>query len=304
MSGPALPQLLVIGASNRDTKCKIANAMQKQDESHIGTVITSNGGVGRNIAEVLGRLHCKVGLITAVGDDDYSNKLLQDLTDHGVTVTQSLQFRNLGPDSYVAIHDCDGELISAVNQMTLVERIDPQVIETNIEYVRHAKIIIADCNLREDTLMKIVETKGDGKLAIDGVSMAKIRKITSILPAIDVLKVNRAEASLLIDEPETTPAQHMISQLRAKGVSQILLSDGNHGFFINEGSVIKHFRAEKATPETVSGAGDCLFAGYLFGVFSDSTLTESARYAIRAAALSTRSISAVNNHITLQQLLA
>lgn len=303
MSGSHAPDILVIGASNRDTKCRPSDVMAKMADSHPGIVIQSDGGVARNMADVFGRLHCHVGLITAVGDDHASEALLQNLTTSGVDISYALRCPNTGPDSYVAIHDDKGEVISAINHMTLIDHIVPEVIHNHHADIARAKIVVADCNLPQDTLQAIANITRDGLLAIDGVSMAKVTKLLPIMAQIDILKLNRAEASRLIDKPEQTPAHNMISDLHATGAKQILLSDGRNGIYLNEGAVTKHFAAKEALPETVSGAGDCLFAGFLFGLLTDQSITQSATYAIKAAELSTRTISAVNNHITLQQIL-
>ena len=70
------PFVVVVGGANMDICASPANALTMHD-SNPGSVVTSPGGVARNIAENLARLGVDARLIAAVGADYHGDLLLQ-----------------------------------------------------------------------------------------------------------------------------------------------------------------------------------------------------------------------------------
>ena len=73
-----MKDILVIGGSNIDYAAVSAHTLIPND-SNIGKLKTSYGGVGRNTVENLARLKEKVSFITAIGDDAYGQRLKCEL---------------------------------------------------------------------------------------------------------------------------------------------------------------------------------------------------------------------------------
>ncbi|MDP2775936.1 MAG: PfkB family carbohydrate kinase, partial [Nocardioides sp.] len=75
--------VVVVGGANVDLKARTTAAVVA-GTSNPGTVATSPGGVGRNIAENLARLGTSTVLVAAVGSDQFGDGLLDVTADAGV----------------------------------------------------------------------------------------------------------------------------------------------------------------------------------------------------------------------------
>lgn len=298
-----LPHILVIGGLNYDIKAKLHEEVAHLNDSNSGLISQHDGGVARNIAEVLGRLELPTKLISVFGDDHASQSMKQNLEKQQIDVSDAIFIENMRADTYISFHDHTGELLMAVNQMAVIKEITPSFIHTKIETICQAAIVVCDCNLSAETLQEIASLNRQGILVIDGVSTAKIRRIEALSHKIDLLKLSRLEAVSLCDAPSETSLEGLITKVRDKGVKQVLVSDGEKGFAINDGTSIHHFDAIKATPQTVTGAGDCLLAGIIYGIATGMPLSKAGEIGRKTAYLSTKSVAAVNHHINLDNIL-
>lgn len=120
--------------------------------SNPGECNESDGGVGRNIAETLGRLGAKPLFYTVVGDDDRGEALRNRLGNEcGVldvkeTVNVSRDDRTA---SYFAVLDGDGDLQTAIADMS----INSKIPLPSFEVLQHAKILILDANPKFESLL-------------------------------------------------------------------------------------------------------------------------------------------------------
>ena len=298
-----LKSALVIGAVNRDIKARCCDPIIHLADSNSAIISQHDGGVGRNIAEVLGRLDVPTTLISAFGSDDISHNMRAHLQSHNIDLSHAQIQENMRSDMFISIHDVEGELITAVNQMTLVKHITPAYIHSKQDLIAAADFVICDCNLPEDTMATIAQIPRTGQLVIDAVSASKVMRIRDIIDKIDILKVSRIEALTLSEAHAQSSAESLVQSLIDKGIGQVIVSDGPQGFYINDGAQIHHFEAISATPQTVTGAGDCLLGGYIYGLASGQTIVRACEIGRQTAFLSTKSVESVNNYIILDNLI-
>ena len=296
------PHILVIGGANRDITARANQEMIPLAESHIGQVSQTAGGVGRNIAETLARLGQKVTLLSAFGDDEFAHQMMAHLTGLDIDISPSIRADGQDSDCYLTIHDKDGEQVTAINQMALSDRITPSVITEQAEMIASADFVICDCNLSEASLSEIANIKRKGQLVLDGVSSAKIGRALDILSEVDILKCSRAEALSLVGGDECAPDEAVVAMMADKGAAHILLSQGASGFCIYRDDEAHQFEAIQTAPETISGAGDCLLAGYIYGLATGRSVKEAGMIARQCAYLSCQSVSAVSDHISLETI--
>lgn len=297
------PTILVIGGVNYDIKAKLHAPVEHLDDSNTGLISQHDGGVARNIAEVLGRLKLPTTLIAVFGDDNASQSMQQNLEDQQVDLSHAIQMENMRSDTFLSFHDHTGELLMAANQMTLIKAITPSFIHTKTDLICEADIVVCDCNLSPDTLAEIAGLARKGMLVIDGVSTTKIRRIEGLYDKIDLLKLSHIEAITLCDAPHETSLDGLITKAVNRGIKQVLISKGEEGFAINDGTNIHHFDAIKATPQTVTGAGDCLLGGLIYGLATGLPLAQACEVGAKTAYLSTKSVASVNHHINLDNIL-
>ena len=289
----------VIGGANIDISAKSSAPITAVGDSRNGQISTSAGGVARNIAENLARLGSAVQLITGLGDDGLSAPVRESLNLPLLDTSACYTPPNTPSDSYLSLYDSTGELISAVNQMQLVKKITPSYLQTFEAQITHSTLIIADCNLPQDTIFWLASLPKRPVLFLDGVSMDKIIRLQPCLDQIDGLKCNRLEAAALLDCAVLTAPDQLVTGLHQRGIDTILLSLGADGVQLGRANQQIHFTLPKPPQPiaSVAGAGDALLAGFLYSQQHGASDSEAMRFGLQAAQLSLSCTNAVHPDI-------
>ena len=116
--------VIVIGGANIDIKAR-AGGKYIAGTSNPGSVSFTPGGVARNIAHNLGSLGLKVALISAFGSDTAGDIAMGATQAAGVDLSMCLRDK-AATGAYVAVLDEKGELVSAVNDMRILESLTPE----------------------------------------------------------------------------------------------------------------------------------------------------------------------------------
>lgn len=269
-----MADIVVFGGSNIDIKAKSIEAM-RLGTSNPGHVSTTAGGVGRNIAHNLARLGASVALISVVGHDVHGDAVLATTSEAGVDVSGVARLIDGSTSSYLAFLDANGELVSAVSDMRIVERITPEVVEANAALVKLARLVVADCNLPLNTLLSLANLARE-KLFIEPVSVPKSVKLLQVLE----------HGPIYLATPNFDQLEHLSKSrdiktafefLHAKGMQNVVLHASAEGAFISDGKSIDMVQAQPdGNIIDVTGAGDAAVAGLLFGLLNGEDLSSSA----------------------------
>ncbi|MBL8790369.1 MAG: carbohydrate kinase family protein [Rhizobiales bacterium] len=268
-----MADIAVIGGANIDIKAKV-NAPNRLGTSNPGIVTTTAGGVGRNIAHNLARLGADVALISVVGHDVHGDAVLAETRRAGVDVSRVVR-SEISTGSYVALLDHDGELISALSDMRCADLLTPEAILAQEAVIGEARLVVADCNLPQESLNLLVEIAG-GKLVIEPVSVPKSRKL------IEALKTGPVYlASPNFDQIEqmtgTRDIENAFRFLHGKGLTNVVIHAGPEGAFVSDGRDIEHVEAHPPQRIVdVTGAGDAAVAGLVYGLLHDEPLAVAA----------------------------
>ena len=290
----------VIGGANIDIVARYAGQQHDHAESHQGLVSTSAGGVARNIAENLAHLGRPVRLICAMGDDDFATTIKASISSPLIDTSACHILSDGASDIYLNVFDHDGEVLHAINTMALIDRLTPDYLKNVENDLMSSALIVADCNLRQDSLDWLVGLNGRPKLYCDGVSPEKIIKLKPHLGRIDGLKCNQNEAADLLDLPPDTAPSNLMKQLVQRGINTIILSLGQNGVLCHQGGTEVNIPNPEKPQNiiSVSGAGDALFAGYIHGCLNGLPQDQAIDLGMAAAQLTLGCPHAVNPDIS------
>ena len=291
--------ITVIGGANIDISAKYSSAAAAAGDSNQGHISTSAGGVARNIAENLARLGSAVKLITGLGDDEFSIPVRTSLNLPLLDLSACYAPPNTSSDSYLSLYDIKGELVSAVNQMRLVNKLTPSYLQRFKTQIINATLIIAECNLPPDTIYWLAVLPDRPTLFFDGVSMEKITRLQPCLDQIDGLKCNRLEAAALLNCSVRATPDQLVADLHQRGVDIVLLSLGSEGVQFGRTGQQLHFPLLEPpqTIASVAGAGDALLAGFLHSYCNGDSDEAAMDFGLRAAQLSLTCADAVHPDI-------
>ncbi|KAK3854876.1 hypothetical protein Pcinc_038678 [Petrolisthes cinctipes] len=120
-----------------------------------GSIRQSYGGVGRNLADALARLHCRPFLISALGNDSHARALTAHnplLDQGGLAIVEEASTA-----VYCVVLDNGGEALFGVGDMTVHEQITPAHVGKYEDVIRRAPLMVVDGNLTQATINYILD---------------------------------------------------------------------------------------------------------------------------------------------------
>lgn len=293
----------VCGGVNIDICAKPFAPLIAKD-SNPGRVELSLGGVGRNIAHNLGLLGGSVSLLTALGEDAYTEQIERSCEELDIDLSHALRVAGGRTSTYVFVNDERGDMALAVSDMSICEKLTPDYFEQQLEFLNGAALVILDTNLPQDSLLYIAENC-TAPLFADPVSVAKAEKLRPILSHIHTLKPNRPEAELLsgVRIGNEADVEKAAEKLCALGVQRVFVSLSADGLFAAQSGESHRQRAFPANLRNATGAGDALMAALAWAQLEKKTLRESARLGAAAAAIATEGEKTINPALCTQAVL-
>ena len=272
-----------------------------------GRITLTPGGVGRNIAEDLVRLGCPVRMLTALGGDDLSGQLRERCRQAGIDLSLSPVFPEERASTYLCLNDEKGELVGAVSDMRVVDRLTPEVVAPLLPRLEDARLLVLDANLLAETLRYVAEHT-TLPLFADPVSVKKAGRLRGCLSRCTLIKPNRDEAALLSGIPIRTDEDLPLAagRLLELGVRQVIISLGARGCYWHDGTRDGILPCLPSPIVNTTGCGDSFLAACAVGFLEGRDLEGMARLGLAASAVTAGHEAAVSPRLcreTLDRLL-
>lgn len=293
----------VVGAVNIDICGKPHKPLVPCD-SNPGTVYTSIGGVGCNIAHNLKLLGVDVKLITAIGGDAQAEKVRKGCGEIGADVSDALTAAGSATSCYVFITDEKGDMRLAVNDMGIYEHLTPDFLATKIEVINSAQVCIADTNIPKSSLEYLAENC-TVPIVCDPVSVAKSYKLESIIGRLHTLKPNIIEAEYLAQTTITDGAslRAAAKKLLGTGLTRVFITMGKDGVYYAGGHEEGALPCMPYTLVNTLGAGDSFTAAVSWAHLHGLSVEDAAKAGLAASAVCLECNEAVNRKLNEEELL-
>lgn len=290
--------ITVIGGANMDIVGTTINPLVPKD-SNPGKIFYSSGGVGRNIAENLARLGMHITFLSALGEDDSGRRIQQELRDLGVDTSNILFGGGMTPH-YLAVMDEEHDMAVAISDMELVERVDVNYLRERKKMIESSRYTVLDTNLSLPSL-EYLFTHVKSNYLVDGVSTAKVTKLSKYLNNIAFLKVNIYEAQVLA-ETNSHDEKHLGEILMDKGLRSLVITAGAKGAYYFDQKRQYFLPARPIDVATASGAGDAFMAGYVYGLNENMDVEERMKFATAASRIALMSTSTSSEEFQLNNI--
>ncbi len=277
--------VVVVGGLNVDIGGRSFRDLVPED-SNPGSVTTSLGGVGRNIAHNLRLLGLNVQLLTACGDDPNGQWAMDVCRKLGLGMDHALVVPGASTSTYLYLMAPDGEMALAVSDMEVCGKITPAYLEANRELLQKARAVVADANIPQESLRYLAENC-TAPLFIDPVSTLKAEKLRPILGSIHTLKPNRLEAELLTGFSLKTrnDIARAADRLMSQGIHQVFLSLGKDGVYAARGKERLWLPIVPGEMVNTTGCGDAFMAALVWAWLEDLPLEACAKAGLAAGAI-------------------
>ena len=293
---------VVVGGVNMDIG-GISHSPLRQADSNPGRIHMSLGGVGRNIAHNMCLMGLEVRFLTAYGDDVHGRRIAASCAELGMDVSHALCVQDLPTSTYLYISQPDGDMALALSDMEVCNRITPDYLKANISMLRNARVIVADCNIPEESLIWLAENC-EVPIFCDPVSVTKAKKLQPILSKLHTLKPNRLEAELLtgVTIRSREDAVKATQALLDMGVERVFLSLGANGVCAADRERQLWLPNFAGNMVSTTGCGDAFMAALVWAWLEELDLEQTARAGLAAAAIAMESEATINPNMSITAL--
>ena len=299
------PQVIVVGAASMDIKGRPQKALVP-GTSNPGSIRISVGGVGRNIAESLARLGVRTTLLSAVGDDEWGQRILECTAAGGVDVSQVLINAEHHSAAYLAILDEAGEKSISIDDMDIMESVTPKYIYAHRRWIKEADMVVMDANLSLKAVRSLISIakKHDVPVCADPTSAILAQRLIEHLPGLYMITPDASEAKALCEARLTgrSEAIRAAKRLIAMGVDIAIITLAEKGLCYATSDVGGYIPAIRSEIVDRTGAGDALTAGVVFGLLNDFPIDEAVRLGVSAATLTLQCKETVCSDLNLERL--
>ena len=262
--------ILCVGAANLDRKLRATGPLA-MGTSNPASAAESFGGVARNIAENLARMGAAVSLVTAVGNDSSGRALLAHAESVGIDVRGALKLDDAGSGTYTAVLDADGQMVVALADMALYDRITPAFLDMRQQQRAGAALIVADLNLSSEAIAKLQRDAAVDAISVVvvAVSEPKMHRLPPSLEGVRLLILNAGELAARVGRALDSDAElaDACRAVQAQGAQDVVVTLGARGvLFTCPGGAVEHLAAPPAQVVDVTGAGDAFAAALVLSL--------------------------------------
>ena len=286
---PDQKPVVVVGSINTDL-VSVAKRIPEPGETVIGTDFQIHpGGKGANQAVAVARLGYPVQLIGRLGSDAFGSQLRSHLENSGVNVAGIATSDGTSGVAVIVVSE-KGEN-SIVVTPGANSKVTPQDLETNIDAIRNAGIVLAQLEIPTETVeyLAAICVRESVPLILDPAPAIGLPQ--RIFDRIAWLTPNQSEAAFYVGNAEHLENGYLpdeiAKELLGKGSLGVVLKMGEHGVFIVSRDLRGTFiPAFKLNVIDTTAAGDAFNGGFATGLMLGKSPAESARFATAVAGIS------------------
>ncbi|MBU0641026.1 MAG: ribokinase [Planctomycetes bacterium] len=278
-------QILVVGSVNMDLVVSAPRIPRPGETIIGGRFDTFPGGKGANQAVAAARLGADVALVGRVGDDANGRSLRATLQQAGVDCryvrttaaaasgVALIVVSEAGENAICVAPGANGQLM-------------PQDIDEAEALLAAARVCIVQLEVPLPTVLRMLElARRHGVETILDPAPVPAQLPDGLLD-VDILTPNQSEAAQLLHTDVAGQTSYMIAnQLRARGARAVVLKLGAQGAFVRETQVADHVPAHVVDVVDSTAAGDAFTAALAVGRSAGVALSQAARFANAAGAL-------------------
>lgn len=289
------PYMLVFGVSVYDI-IGFTYQNYKPQDSNPGNVRVSLGGVCRNIAENMARLHVNTKFISIIGDDEKGRSILKAAEKYNLDMKDSLIVEGESTPTYMAILNEHGEMESAIVDMKITGNVTEEFIDSKANIIKNAEYMVLDTDNPKILEYILTTYKDETRFILDPVSASKVARIKHLVSHFHTIKPNRLEAEVLcgFELASKEDVRKAGAYFRSIGIQNVFISLDADGIYYNNGESEGIINANIVSVVNVTGAGDSCVAGLAYGFMNELSIVDTVKYAIAMAAITISHVETIH----------
>jgi len=287
-------KVVVVGSYNTDMTIKASRIPRPGETILGGKFAIGAGGKGANQAVAAARAGARVWLVARIGDDAFGAEALRRIQQERINIDYMRRDQEAPTGVACIVVDDAGEnsivVASGANAC-----LQPEDISAAEKIIAHADVLLLQ--LESPLATVIAASRLAAKYGVTVVlNPAPAQPLTTnLLEHVTIISPNEVEAEMLTGVEITDDEKNLVAaaqRLHVQGPSTVLITRGPKGVFISSVAGTHFLPAFQVAAVDTTGAGD-VFSGCLAAFLTkDRALTEAARLAAAAAAISVTRLGA------------
>ncbi len=273
-------EVVGLGALNIDKVYKVERIAKPGEEVFIYDEHISPGGSAANTIYALAKLGIKTGFIGIIGDDYYSNIIIEEFKEAGVDISRIRVVKGRCGE-VLCIVDKSGERCLYVNPgvNNLLTLNEDDLVYINSAKILHMSSFVGEKQLNEKKKL-LNNIKALISFAPGHVYVEKgLNEIEDIVAKSYILFLNKSEAEILTGRNYKEAARMLLDI----GSKVVVITLGKDGCYVLTKNYEIKVPAYKVKPVDTTGAGDAFAAGFIYGIIKGFDLRLSAKIANKVA---------------------
>ena len=300
---PKEPRVMVVGSSNTDMVIKMERLPAPGETVLGGEFLMVPGGKGANQAVAAARLGARASFIARLGMDVFGDTSLRNFEREGID-TEFIARDAEHPSGVALIFvDRHGENEIAVAPGSN-SRLSPADVERASDRMSACSVLVLQLEIPLATVevaARLARERGL-KVILNPAPACESGLPRSLLELVDVLVPNESEARSLLGLATGADIDSAAHRLLDLGIGAAVLTLGARGSLVVTRDGIESVPAPKVTAVDTTAAGDAFTGATAVALASGRSLSDAARFASHAAALSVTRMGAQSSLPTAEEL--
>ena len=273
---------------------------------NLGDVRFFHGGVGRNVAENLGRMGAQPWFVSMADKSAMGDEVVGRLGEAAVDVRHVRRTEALGMGFWLAILDSNGELAGAISQMPDLRELEEYLQRRGADIVAQVDDIVLELDLNSRITRQVVRLAKEAGRPVYGIpgNLSVVLANRDVLSDIDCFICNDIEAAKLLDvRMDRNDKEHLLQELKryvdGSGLGSMVITLGGDGavYYDRRSGESGHQPVFSVEVVETSGAGDAFFSGTVMGLTRRMPLREAVVWGSRVAAWTIQSTENVRQDL-------
>lgn len=285
--------ILVIGSSNTDMVIRTEHLPLPGETVIGGTFFMNPGGKGANQAVAVARLGGQVAFVCKTGSDIFGHQAQQLFSEEGID--SSYVFSDTKNPSGVALITVDTH---AENCIVVAPGANAHLTVADLKHsaraVEKADIVLLQLEIPMETVEEaaVMARRLGKKVVLNPAPASKLSP--RLLESLYVITPNETEAEMIsgIHIVDGASAEAAARKIASMGVTNVIVTLGTRGALVFDGTDCEIVPACKVQAVDTTAAGDVFNGALVVALAEGRSLTEAARFACKASAISVTRVGA------------
>lgn len=285
--------ILVIGSSNTDMVIRTEHLPLPGETVIGGTFFMNPGGKGANQAVAVARLGGQVAFVCKTGSDIFGHQAQQLFSEEGID--SSYVFSDTKNPSGVALITEDTH---AENCIVVAPGANAHLTVADLKHsaraVEKADIVLLQLEIPMETVEEaaVMARRLGKKVVLNPAPASKLSP--RLLESLYVITPNETEAEMIsgIHIVDGASAEAAARKIASMGVPNVIVTLGTRGALVFDGTDCEIVPACKVQAVDTTAAGDVFNGALVVALAEGRSLTEAARFACKASAISVTRVGA------------